>query len=107
MQDSASWREQKGPVSQRAVFQSGEDTDRELDCMLDLPAPRKPMNSPEEVHELSLLCLLTALWKSEETKYPISGSRVLELVLREGGAVTSAFQVRIWDIFPEGHGVEI
>ena len=93
-------------MSQSAVFQSGEDTDRELDCMLDLPAPRKPMNSPEEVHELSLLCLLTTLWKKkrlEETKYPISGSRVLELVLREGGAVTSAFQVRIWDIFPEGH----
>ena len=63
MQDSVSWREQKGPISQSAVFQSGEDTDRELDCMLDLPAPRKPMNSPEEVHELSLLCLLTALWK--------------------------------------------
>ena len=45
--------------------------------------------------------------KSEETKYPISGSRVLELVLREGGAVTSAFQVRIWDIFPEGHRLMI
>ena len=53
MQDSVSWREQKGPVSQSAAFQSGEDTDRELDCMLDLPAQRKPMNSPEEVHELS------------------------------------------------------
>ena len=62
-QDSASWLEQKDPMSQSAVFQSGEDTDRELDCMLDLPAPRKPMNSPEEVHELSLLCLMTALWK--------------------------------------------
>ena len=30
-------------------FQSGEDTDRELDCMLELPAARKPLNSPEEV----------------------------------------------------------
>jgi len=29
--------------------QSGEDTDRELDCMLELPAARKPLNSPEEV----------------------------------------------------------
>ena len=45
--------------------------------------------------------------KLKETKYPISGSRVLELVLREGGAVTSAFQVRIWDIFPEGHRLMI
>lgn len=45
--------------------------------------------------------------KLKETKYPISGSRVLELVLREGGAVTSAFQVRIWDVFPESHGVEV
>ena len=48
-QNSASRREQKGAMSQSAAFQSGEDTDRELDCMLDLPAPRKPMNSPEEV----------------------------------------------------------
>ena len=31
------------------IFQSGEDTDRELDCMLELPAARKPLNSPEEV----------------------------------------------------------
>ena len=28
-------------------------------------------------------------------------------MLREGGAVTSAFQVRIWDIFPEGHRLMI
>ena len=31
------------------LSQSGEDTDRELDCMLELPAARKPLNSPEEV----------------------------------------------------------
>ena len=36
-------------------FQSGgEDTDRELDCMLELPAARKPLNSPEEVAPLNL-----------------------------------------------------
>ena len=35
----------------KAIFliQSGEETDRELDCMLELPAARKPLNSPEEV----------------------------------------------------------
>ena len=73
-----SWRELKGPMSQSAVFQSGEDTDRELDCMLDLPAPRKPMNSPEEVHELSLLCLMTALWKKLNKKKQNIPSQVLE-----------------------------
>ena len=71
-----SWRELKGPMS--AVFQSGEDTDRELDCMLDLPAPRKPMNSHEEVHELSLLCLMTALWKKLNKKKQNIRFQVLE-----------------------------
>ena len=32
-------------------LQSGEETDRDLDCMLELPAARKPLNSPEEVAE--------------------------------------------------------
>ena len=36
------------------LLQSGEDTDRELDCMLELPAARKPLNSPEEVAFLML-----------------------------------------------------
>ena len=36
------------------IVQSGEDTDRELDCMLELPAARKPLNSPEEVEPLNL-----------------------------------------------------
>ena len=37
------------------IVQSGEDTDRELDCMLELPAARKPLNSPEEVALKSFL----------------------------------------------------
>ena len=39
----------KGNVKGSFIVQSGEDTDRELDCMLELPAARKPLNSPEEV----------------------------------------------------------
>ena len=85
------------------IFQSGEDTDRELDCMLELPAARKPLNSPEEVALKSFLFWLWQCWRDLISSLvkglwtlPLihsPGSSVLELLLWKGGTLTSSLQV--------------